>query len=644
MDAELVAAIRSGDKELARQLLAAGASRGIARRARLPTRHADVAVEPRVNGASAWRKCTHDGRCCYVRNLRDSEGKDLRDDDFTLGRPQWHWWALPHSAHPVAAGVRRAEELTEHEFAQLLQRAKATDELRKTRAVEALWWAALKSNRAIARRATSMPKAGQNSGWQGGRQLKAARLKVRRMNAYEFGQFADKALFGKPRLATRFFQLLDADGDGELSAADWHAAIELLCSPDRSRRVSFLFDMIDPGGSGQLCQAQTTGRDKFEGRQVDEAAVDYFFRKFLVARDDTVDVVLASVERYFGLAPRNAEKRGDGRKVVGAHLGMLGTHRPTARAVGIADPGNQGLCDEQGLEHADFFRPTDKQERLDRARKQLGRHDARYREASTATIELRALISEHADRLLARSRKRLARDVFEAADVDRSGAIDRVEFGNYILADPRLLQWLENTGNWWIELGGLVAAREAKENVSVGTMGLTGLDIAACAGEGSMPSIVLLQEALQPHLSRVSFNKLLALQSQAVKEGKTTLSRSEWLSRAATAGLRHLRLAEALFDVWTAPQDDGSDPAAEQELRVKVQVHSVYRSFLAPKLVSRCQLTSRAPPLQVLLTIRLSFNTNGAMRCTRRSWFVGLRCSTLRRREIQLRSHGSRSN
>ena len=575
-----MAAIRSGDKQLVSRLLAEGANRGVRPRAQLPTRYADVAIETRVNDTSPWRKCTHDGRRCYVHNLKDSEGNDLRDDDFTLGRPQWHWWALPHSAHPVAKGVSRTEELSEHEFAQLLKKAKAADEQRRTRAIRALWWAALKSNGTIARRAASMPKAGQHSGWRGGRQLKTAQLKVRSLNAYEFGKFADAALFGKPRLATRFFQLLDADGDGELSTADWDAAIELLCSPDRSRRVSFLFDLIDPCGSGQLCQAQTTGRDRFEGRQIDEPTVDYFFRKFLVARDDTVDIVLASVERYFGLAPANTAKRGDGRKVTGAHLGMLGTHRPTARAVGLADPGNQGLCDEQGLEHADFFRPTDKQERLDRARKQLGRHDARYRAASTATIELRELLSQHAERLLSRSRKRLARDVFEAADLDRSGAIDRSEFNNYILADPRLLQWLEDTGSWWIELGGLVAAREAKEDVSVGTMGLTGLDIFACAGEGSYPSTVLLQEALQPHLSQVSFNKLLALQKQAVKEGKTALTRSEWLSRSATAGVRHVRLAEALFDVWTTREGRGSNPSTEKVQRVEVQVGNLLQSSM----------------------------------------------------------------
>lgn len=578
MDTELVAAIRSGDKDLARRLLAAGAHRGITARAQLPTRYADIAIEAKVDEASPWRQCKHKGRWCYVHSLRDSEGKELRDDDFTLGRPQWHWWALPHSAHPLAVGVRRQEEVTEHELAQLLKKARHADQLRKTRAIQALWWAALKCNREIARRTASMPKAGQSSGWRGGRRLKAAGVKVQRMNAYEFRKFVDKALLAKPRLTNRFFELLDGDADGELSAVEWSATIELLCSADRSRRVSFLFDLMDPGGSGQLCQTQMAGRDKHEGRQIDEAAVSYFFQKFLVLRNDTIDVVLESVERYFGLAPANKEKRGDGRKVVGAHLGMLGTHRPTARAVGIADPGNQGLCDEQGLEHADFFRPTDKQERLNRARKQLGRHNARYRDASTATIELRALLSQHADRLLARSCKRLARDVFSAADLDRSGSIDRSEFGNYILADPRLLQWLENTGDWWIELGGLVAARETNENVTVGTMGLTGLDIAACAGEGSMPSTVLLQEALLPHLSRVSFNSLLALQKQAVQERKTMLTRSEWISRVSTAGLRHARLAEALFDVyiWTDAEDRGVAPANRQEPRVKVQVPSVH--------------------------------------------------------------------
>jgi hypothetical protein len=180
--------------------------------------------------------------------------------------------------------------------------------------------------------------------------------------------------------------------------------------------------------------------------------------------------------------------------------------------------------------------------------------------------------------------------VFEAADLDRSGAIDRSEFGNYILADPRLLQWLENTGSWWIELGGLVAAREAKEDVSVGTMGLRGLDISACAGEGAYPSTVLLQEALQPHLSQVSFKKLLALQKQAVEEGKTALTRSEWLSRAATAGLRHVQLAEALFDVWITREDRGSDPSAESMQRVEVQVRTLPQRRPYRKLTCSCTM------------------------------------------------------
>ena len=490
MDSELVAAIRAGDRERALRALAAGAKRDMAdeqlkakgnecfRRGEynaaigcykqaIGAQHSNRAAvsrprlgppstvtEARHNTESPWRKCTHGGRACYVRNLRDFDGNNLPDDDWTLGLPHWHWHALSHTAHPLAAGVKRFEGMEKDDFAKLLGKAQKADDERKAAAIQALWGAALKVNRVIARRAASMPKGGHSSGWRGGKELKAARLKVKQLCPYEFGQFVDKALFAKPRLATRFFQLLDEDGDDELNAAEWRAGLELLCDPGRRvDRVSFLFDLMDPAGSGQKCQAQVTGLDRHEGRQIDEAAVDYFFRKYLVPADDTVDAVLESVELYFGLAPQNAEKRGDGRKVPGAHRGMLGTHRPTARAVGLGDQGNQGLCDEQGLEHADYFRHTDKQEHLDRARKRLGRHNARYREASTATIELRSLLSEHADRLLARSRKKLARDVFQAADLDRSGAIDRGEFGSYIQADPRLLQWLENTGSWWVELG-----------------------------------------------------------------------------------------------------------------------------------------------------------------------------------------------
>lgn len=126
------------------------------------------------------------------------------------------------------------------------------------------------------------------------------------------------------------------------------------------------------------------------------------------------------------------------------------------------------------------------------------------------------------------------------------GAIDKGEFIAYIRADPRLLEWLEATGDWWVELGayiyinyaniipftlceyiyimriavalflyglrivvalflyglvhiwhrfnadlcslgsldlgllagGLIAEREKKEQVDVGEIGLTGLDIA----------------------------------------------------------------------------------------------------------------------------------------------------------------------
>lgn len=249
MDAELVAAIRSGNRERARHLLSAGANRGF-----------------------------------------KGVGRDV----------------LPARSAPIPPTN-----------------------------VRALWAAMHKSNRVLARRASSLPAKGQGSGWRGGQRLAVGRTKLRTLNSYEFGQFVDRVLFAKPRLATRFFQLLDGDGDAELSAVEWQGMIQLLCHPTRrADRVSFLFDLMDPSGSGGRagpCQSQVTGRDASEGRQIDEAAVEYFFRKYLVPADDTVDIVLESVERYFGLAPSNSEKRGDGRKVPAAHHGMLGTNRPTAR-------------------------------------------------------------------------------------------------------------------------------------------------------------------------------------------------------------------------------------------------------------------------------------------------------------------------
>ena len=114
--------------------------------------------------------------------------------------------------------------------------------------------------------------------------------------------------------------------------------------------------------------------------------------------------------------------------------------------------------------------------------------------------------------MLARARARLSRDVFDAADVDNSGAIDKGEFADYIAADPRLLQWLEATGAWWVELGGVIAAREVKEGVARGALGLTGLDIAGCASpEGAAEPTSLLLEAILPQLREVSFHRLVRL-------------------------------------------------------------------------------------------------------------------------------------
>ena len=81
--------------------------------------------------------------------------------------------------------------------------------------------------------------------------------------------------------------------------------------------VSFLFKMIDPAGSGQLCQGQVSGRPGAK-RELDEETVLFFLEKFFVLEDDTIDIVLGAAERYFGLAPATHVKRGDGRMVPGA--------------------------------------------------------------------------------------------------------------------------------------------------------------------------------------------------------------------------------------------------------------------------------------------------------------------------------------
>ena len=54
--------------------------------------------------------------------------------------------------------------------------------------------------------------------------------------------------------------------------------------------------------------------------------------------------------------------------------------------------------------------------------------------------------------MLKKARKRLGRLVFDAADTDDSGRIDRDEFEDYINADPRLLRWLEASGTFWVSL------------------------------------------------------------------------------------------------------------------------------------------------------------------------------------------------
>ena len=263
-----------------------------------------------------------------------------------------------------------------------------------------------------------------------------------------------------------------------------------------------------------------------------------------------VDIILIAVERYFGLAPQTHVRRGDGRSVRGQHLGQLGTHRPTGRSVGVGCAANQGRADMQGLEHADYFRPERKVERLDRARQKLGHHNPRYRTASAGTIALRTTLAMHASKSMRRARRKLGTLIFDAADTDCSGRIDRSEFADYIAADPRLLHWLDGLGKFWLELGGIVAGREVAEGVSFGTLGFSGLNIYDVAGVGVPDSTTFLQAAMQPHLQVVDFKGLVRL----VAKAPTRLSRNEWVDLAKKeAGLKHKRLAEALWDVWAAP-------------------------------------------------------------------------------------------
>ena len=85
------------------------------------------------------------------------------------------------------------------------------------------------------------------------------------------------------------------------------------------------------------------------------------------------------------------------------------------------------------------------QERLDRARRRLGKHHPRYRVASEDTIALRSALAEQCEQLLRRARQRLSAAVFDAADTDRSGSIDRREFEQYLESDPCVQPFPERT-------------------------------------------------------------------------------------------------------------------------------------------------------------------------------------------------------
>eukprot|EP01047_Picozoa_sp_COSAG01_P007864 COSAG01_NODE_302_length_19206_cov_11.098687_21_plen_324_part_00 len=228
----------------------------------------------------------------------------------------------------------------------------------------ALWGAAQLHCRRLARSTASRDG---RSGWQRGR-LYPKQRKRPTLSAFEFGHFMRLALFCKPRLCNRVFTLLDLNGDGELSRKEWTAALELFSTVGRREaRAAFLFQLVDPAGPGRTCSQQLTGKP---AKEIDEGAVNYFFERFLVAAEDTVDVVLGAVEQYFGLAVQSHVRRGDGTMqskggkpalVPGRHIGKKGTHRPTGRPAGrgghVVGAANQGVHTEQGLEHADYFRP-----------------------------------------------------------------------------------------------------------------------------------------------------------------------------------------------------------------------------------------------------------------------------------------------
>ena len=165
---------------------------------------------------------------------------------------------------------------------------RSAEEDAKDVAGAALWAAGLHMCRRLSKTVSS--RAG-STGWQGG--YMARQRKRRTLSKFEFAHFL-KGIKFKPALAPRVFRLLDTSGDGEVGGPEFRDAIGLMTDRGRRReRISFLFRLIDPAGSGQLCQRQVSGRPG-ASRELDEATVLFFLEKFFVLEDDTIDVVLGA--------------------------------------------------------------------------------------------------------------------------------------------------------------------------------------------------------------------------------------------------------------------------------------------------------------------------------------------------------------
>ena len=293
----------------------------------------------------------------------------------------------------------------------------------------------------------------------------------------------------------------------------------------RPRQQELLFRLVDSVSSITVDRTEPLARVT-----ISTAEMENFFARFFVLADGTVDTILGAAEAFFGVAIPTHEKRGDGRRI--------------RLPVTLPGADYQGRCDEQGLDHAHYYRPKRPAENLAKARKMVD--NPQYKRASAETLALRIELQKQAAKLTRRRAAKLAAMVFDIADTDGSGEVGYDEWVAYIGAEPRLLDWLRAMGSVWLGLGKEIVVRQAAPP-EIRKFGLDGLAVDVFAGPGVPTPTAEMANVLIPLLEASASLKRWA---RTLAEAPEFLSRAEWRRHAICAGLRHRAIADAFFDVW----------------------------------------------------------------------------------------------